>query len=89
MIKGLLGRNCWRNNELFYSTAPKAINPRIKVRRAKGEEEVLDEDGNPVDDPKDKIDPFGENPGWDPSWVKAYKINYIGKVCTLFSISEE
>ena len=28
----------------------------------------------------DKIDPFGENPGWDPMWVKAYKINFLGKV---------
>ena len=28
----------------------------------------------------DKIDPFGENPGWDPAWVKAFKINFLGKV---------
>merc|ERR1711902_395084 len=55
------------------STQPKAINPRIRV--------VKTEDDNAV--PSDKIDPFGENPGWDPSWVKAYKINFLGKTINL------
>ena len=41
-----------------------------------------DDDNDEEDDviPSDKIDPFGENPGWDPSWVKAFKINFLGKV---------
>ena len=42
-------------------------------------EDVNDEEGQETV-PSDKIDPFGENPGWDPMWVKAYKINFLGKV---------
>ena len=59
----------------IFSTQPKAINPRIKVVKS-------DDDNDEEDDviPSDKIDPFGENPGWDPSWVKAFKINFLGKV---------
>ena len=28
----------------------------------------------------DKIDVWGDNPGWDPSYVKAYRVNYLGQV---------
>ena len=28
----------------------------------------------------DKIDLFGDNPCWDPDWVKAYRINTAGQV---------
>ena len=28
----------------------------------------------------DKIDPWGDNPDWDAHWVKAHKINYLGRV---------
>jgi len=63
------------------STQPKAINPRIRVDRSKNED-VNDEEGQETV-PSDKIDPFGENPGWDPMWVKAYKINFLGKVLNL------
>merc|ERR1712152_14791 len=56
------------------STQPKAINPRIRVQKAEEGQENA---------PSDKIDPFGENPGWDPMWVKAYKINFLGKVVNL------
>ena len=41
-----------------------------------------EEDGNSVKasrDP-DKIDPWGDNPDWDAHWVKAHKINYLGRV---------
>jgi len=31
----------------------------------------------------DKIDVWGNNPGWDPSYVKAYRINYMGQVLNL------
>ena len=62
-----------------FSTQPKAINPRIKVVKSEDDE---DEDEDIV--PSDKIDPFGENPGWDPSWVKAFKINFLGKVNKYF-----
>ena len=49
------------------------MSPRIKTKkRDEGDEESLEVN--------DKIDPFGENPGWDPSWVKAFKINFLGKV---------
>merc|ERR1712061_309611 len=59
------------------STQPKAINPRIKVVKEKGEE------NDDYIETADKIDPFGENPGWDPSWVKAHKINFLGKVVNI------
>ena len=59
----------------FFSTQPKALNPRIKVPKRDNDD---DEDDDQV--PSAKIDPFGDNPGWDPAWVKAYKINFLGKV---------
>ena len=31
----------------------------------------------------EKIDPFRENPGWSEDWVKAHKINYLGRVVNL------
>jgi len=57
------------------STQPKAINPRIRIQKHEDEEEFAER--------TDKIDPFGENPGWDPAWVKAYKINFLGKVVNI------
>ena len=49
------------------------------MEKGEDNEECLDgEDSGKV--ASDKIDPFGENPGWDPMWVKAYKINFLGKV---------
>ena len=41
---------------------------------------MVEEEGEEDKRSIDKIDPFGDNPGWDPSWVKAFKINYLGKV---------
>ena len=58
------------------STQPKAINPRKRIIRKERNE---DEEENDKDD--DKIDPFGDNPTWDMNWVKAHKINYLGRVC--------
>ena len=58
------------------STQPKAINPRLRLSKNRVEDE---EDGEPAD----SIDPFGDNPGWDPDWVKAHKINYLGRVINL------
>merc|ERR1712038_2105625 len=64
------------------STQPKAINPRIRVEKSEDNGECLDgEDSGKV--ASDKIDPFGENPGWDPMWVKAFKINFLGKTINL------
>merc|ERR1712154_227549 len=52
------------------SARPMAMNPRIKIKTSEGEEKQLQ-----------PIDPFAEeNPGWDPLWVKAYKVNFMGKV---------
>ena len=51
------------------------MNPRVRVK-----EEMVEEEGEEDKRSIDKIDPFGDNPGWDPSWVKAFKINYLGKV---------
>ena len=64
-----------------FSTQPKAINPRLRLRKSRsgGDDEELPPPGAD----KDKIDPFGENPGWDPDWVKAHKINYLGRVINL------
>ena len=49
-----------------------------------------DEDENETFEDPDKIDPFGENPGWSECWVKAHRINYLGRVkktvLSLFSI---
>jgi len=59
-------------------TQPQAINPRIRVRKNKDDNEEDNQDIVSND-----IDPFGENPGWDPDWVKAYKINFMGKVINL------
>jgi len=28
----------------------------------------------------EKIDLFGDNPNWEPGWVKAYRINALGQV---------
>ena len=36
------------------------------------------QDGDEKD--HDKIDVFGENPGWQSGWVKANKINFMGQV---------
>ena len=49
------------------------------MERSDDVEEIPDAEGSGTV-ASDKIDPFGENPGWDPMWVKAYKINFLGKV---------
>ena len=59
---------------MFNSTQPKAINPKRTIKRNNKVDENEDES-----DP-DKIDPFGENPNWSDCWVKAHKINYLGRV---------
>merc|ERR1712012_941430 len=56
------------------STQPKAINPRRKTIRKEDDDNVTD---------AEKIDPFGDNPGWSEDWVKAHKINYLGRVVNL------
>ena len=67
---------------IYFSTQPKAMNPR---KRVKNKDQIVDddeEDGKSVKasrDP-DKIDPWGDNPDWDSHWVKAHKINYLGRV---------
>ena len=45
-----------------------------------GDEDNADGEGGEPSHSADKIDPWGENPDWDPSWVKAHKINYLGRV---------
>ena len=45
-----------------------------------------DEDENETFEDPDKIDPFGENPGWSECWVKAHRINYLGRVKKLSSV---
>ena len=67
-----------RSPNPVFSTQPKAINPRLRLSKSRGG----DEDDLPAQG-ADKIDPFGENPGWDPDWVKAHKINYLGRVINL------
>lgn len=59
----------------LFSTQPKAINPKLRL--------VKDRDQEGEEESGEKIDPFGENPGWDPDWVKAHKINYLGRVINL------
>ena len=57
----------------------RAINPRIR-RKKKADDAADNEADN--DEASDKIDLFGENPDWEPGWVKAYKINAAGQVTT-------
>ena len=66
----------WRyiNKINIFSTQPKAINPRRKTIRKEEDDNVTD---------AEKIDPFGDNPGWSEDWVKAHKINYLGRVVNL------
>ena len=45
-----------------------------------GDDDNADGEGGDSSHSSDKIDPWGENPDWDPSWVKAHKINYLGRV---------
>merc|ERR1712115_557511 len=51
------------------------INPRIKGKKAQGDDEEESEN--------DQIDVFGENPNWEPNWVMAYKINLAGQVLNI------
>ena len=57
-----------------------AFNPRLK--RKENRPPILpdeqDEDGPEKD--HDKIDLFGDNPDWEPGWVKAYRVNFTGQV---------
>jgi len=57
-----------------------AINPRIR-RKKKADDAADNEADN--DEASDKIDLFGENPDWEPGWVKAYKINAAGQIGNL------
>ena len=56
-----------------------AYNPKLKrkERRPKSGppgEQVEEEKNN------DKIDLFGDNPDWEPGWVRAYRVNVGGQV---------
>ena len=51
-----------------------AFNPRIRIRRAD------DTQNSEESDDSSQIDVFGDNPNWDPGWVKAYRINVTGQV---------
>ena len=73
----------FKNNN--FSTQPKAINPRKRIMKRdkpdnNGDDDNADGEGGEPSHSADKIDPWGENPDWDPSWVKAHKINYLGRV---------
>ena len=48
----------------------RAINPK-KGKRSSAK--------NKEEEEADVLDVFGENPNWDPGWVKAHKINYLGQ----------
>lgn len=57
-----------------------AINPRLKKKKKADdnpEDEAENKEGN------DAIDLFGDNPDWDPGWVKAYRINAAGQIGNL------
>ena len=51
----------------------RAINPKFRKKPGSADEHEDFVIG-------DKIDVWGNNPGWDPSYVKAYRINYMGQV---------
>jgi len=54
----------------------RAINPKFRKKPGSADEHEDFVIG-------DKIDVWGNNPGWDPSYVKAYRINYMGQVLNL------
>ena len=57
------------------------MNPRRRVKnKEQVEDDEEDEESVKASKDPDKIDPWGENPEWDPHWVKAHKINYLGRV---------
>ena len=56
-----------------------AFNPRLHRRRSPDDQEVEGEVEESGED-GGHIVVFGENPGWDKGWVKAYKINVTGQV---------
>merc|ERR1711902_476234 len=54
-----------------------AYNPRLHRKRSANDDK--EEEGEGEED-EGLIDMFGDNPGWDKGWVKAYKINVMGQV---------
>ena len=57
----------------------RAYNPKLKRKQRRPRtpvpgEEVEEEKNN------DKIDLFGDNPDWEPGWVRAYRVNVAGQV---------
>merc|ERR1712073_294506 len=51
-------------------TTNHAFNPKLR-KTAQDEED------------DEKIDLFGDNPNWEPGWVKAYRINALGQILNL------
>ena len=51
-----------------------AFNPRLRVRRSDNNHDSENKDES------SQIDIFGDNPDWDPGWVRAYRINVMGQV---------
>ena len=56
-----------------------AFNPKLKRKERRP---VTGPDGADAEPEKnnDKIDLFGDNPEWEPGWVKAYRVNAAGQV---------
>jgi len=60
----------------------KAINPRLKRKKRKEEGDANETDDQTEAD-HDKIDLFGDNPGWELGWVNAYRVNAAGQIGNL------
>lgn len=64
-----MGVHTWMDStKLQDSVTGRAINPRLNPEK--------DDDGG-------ESAGFGDNPGWDKGWVKAYRINMMGQVLNI------
>merc|ERR550517_2118735 len=70
----IMGVHTWMDSSITRdSVTGRAINPRLEPKQ----------DGDEEDDPHAKLSFFGDNPGWDKGWVKAYRINVLGQVLNI------
>jgi hypothetical protein len=55
-------------------------------RKKKKEEDAANETEEQTEANHDKIDLFGDIPGWELGWVKAYRVNAAGQVHTHLTV---
>jgi len=69
----IMGVHTWMDSSITRdSVTGRAINPRLNPEKD-------DDDGGE----SAELSFFGDNPGWDKGWVKAYRINMMGQVLNI------